>query len=167
MVLEIALFSPVLRYVKSKAVIGVVASLAIAMAGSTPVAASSKDYGSRDRSEKRQALTKGDVAEGRKVFAARCSVCHGADAIGGAMAPNLTKAFGSKAAAATFARYSAALKASGLIWTPSNLDSFLAAPGKVVVGTLMMTAVASPTDRTDLIAYLASIDADGGSKDRH
>ena len=151
----------------SKVVVGVVASVAMVMAGPTAVAASSKDRAPKDHSQTKQALPKGDVAAGRKIFTARCSFCHGADAIGGVMAPNLTKVFGSKAAAANFPRYSAALKASGLVWTPANLDSFLAAPGKLVAGTAMMTAVASPTERANLVAYLASIDAVDGSKDRH
>lgn len=82
------------------------------------------------------------------------------------MAPNLTKAFGAKAAGAAFARYSASLKASGLVWTPTNLDGFLTAPGKAVPGTTMMTAVANPADRTNLIAYLASLNSGATAKDR-
>lgn len=165
-VLEIALFSPFLRSPISKALLGITASLALAAVSSSALAASSKGPASKARPEASQALPKGDVTAGRQTFAARCSVCHGADAVGGVMAPNLTKAFGAKAAGAAFARYSASLKASGLVWTPTNLDGFLTAPGKAVPGTTMMTAVANPADRTNLIAYLASLNSGATAKDR-
>lgn len=164
--LEIALFKPIFRSPMSRVLLSLFAGLAIGTTSSSAMAASFKDRVRKDPSEPRAAPLKGDVAAGRQLFAARCSVCHGADAIGGVMAPNLTKVVGSKAAGATFARYSAALKASGLTWTPANLDSFLTAPGKLVPGTSMMMAVSNPADRTNLIAYLASLNAASVPKDR-
>jgi cytochrome c len=53
--------------------------------------------------------------------------------------------------------YTAALKASGLTWTPANLDRFLAGPRTLVPGTAMSETVADPTQRRDLIAYLATL----------
>ena len=151
----------------SKALSSVLASLAIALAVSSAVAAGSKDPPPQEGSETRQAPPKGDLAAGRQTFAARCSVCHGADAEGGVVAPSLNRAFVEEAARSKFARYSNALKTSGLVWTPANLDGYLAAPGKLVPGSTMMTVVANPSDRINLIAYLASLNAETQSKHRH
>jgi cytochrome c len=51
--------------------------------------------------------------------------------------------------------YSAALRKSGLVWTPANLDKWLTNPQKLVPGTKMYFSVAKPQDRADIIAYLA------------
>lgn len=99
----------------------------------------------------------GDPAMGAKTFGARCAVCHGKDAAGGPMAPSLHGIVGRKAASAAFPRYSAALRASGLAWTAANLNTFVAAPQKVVPGTQMMSAITSATDRQNVVAYLASL----------
>lgn len=99
----------------------------------------------------------GDPAAGAKLFAARCSVCHAKAAQGGALAPALIGVVGVKAAAGTFPRYSAALKASQIVWTEAKLDSFLTAPGKLVPGTMMVVAVPSATDRADIVAHLRSL----------
>ena len=50
--------------------------------------------------------------------------------------------------------YSAALKRSGLIWTPQTLDRWLRDPQKLVPGAKMYFSVAKPKDRADIIAYL-------------
>ncbi len=51
--------------------------------------------------------------------------------------------------------YSAALRKSGLVWTPANLDKWLTNPQKLVPGTKMYFSVVKPQDRADIIAYLA------------
>ncbi|GEN98178.1 hypothetical protein NSE01_00110 [Novosphingobium sediminis] len=51
--------------------------------------------------------------------------------------------------------YSAALRQSGLLWTPANLDKWLTNPQKLVPGAKMYFSVAKPQDRADIIAYLA------------
>lgn len=103
------------------------------------------------------APAKGDVAAGKKAYAMRCVTCHGAEGAGGAMGPALSRVYGAKAASGAFPRYSGALKNSGLTWSQSNLEAYLAAPSKLVPGTLMMIAVPTPADRTNLVAYLASL----------
>jgi len=161
------MFRPVPSSPTLKALATIVASLVIVMMGSSSVAASSKDRASHERSETRPAGLKGDVAQGRQIFAARCSACHGADAEGGVVAPTLNRVFGEAAAGSRFARYSNALKTSGLVWTPVNLDEFLAAPGTLVPGSTMTTVVSSPSDRINLIAYLASLNVETNSKHGH
>lgn len=161
------MFRPVPSSPMLKALSSIVASLAIVMMGSSALAASSKDRSSHERTETRPAGLNGDVAAGRQIFAARCSACHGADAEGGVVAPTLNRVFGEAAARSKFARYSNALKTSGLVWTPVNLDGFLASPGKLVPGSTMMTVVSNPSDRINLIAYLASLNVETNPKQRH
>ena len=51
--------------------------------------------------------------------------------------------------------YSAALRASGIVWTEEALDRFIANPTKTVPGTTMGYAgVKDDAERRDLIAYL-------------
>lgn len=87
---------------------------------------------------------------------ATCAGCHsvapGAPQKSG---PNLHGIIGRKAGAATGYSYSKALRDSGIVWTPETLDSFLAAPAKMVPGTRMTIAVASDKRRQAIIAYLA------------
>jgi cytochrome c len=96
------------------------------------------------------------AARGRILFL-QCRACHGVAAgephkVG----PNLHGILGAAAASRPgFASYSAALKASGLVWTEAELDRFLAAPGRAVPGTSMAFAgMERPADRAALIAYL-------------
>jgi cytochrome c len=44
-----------------------------------------------------------------------------------------------------------------LTWTPANLDRFLTGPNNLVHGTAMRATVPDPTERGDLIAYLATL----------
>ena len=64
----------------------------------------------------------GDAAAGQDLFLDRCAMCHIAE--GGGQGPSLQGVYGRKAASAPGFAYSAALKASGLDWTPANLSSF-------------------------------------------
>lgn len=103
------------------------------------------------------AQTSGDAAAGAKLFAQRCSVCHGKAAQGGSLAPSLIGVVGAPAAAGSYPRYSAALKASKITWTEPKLDTFLTAPGKLVPGTMMVIAVPVAADRAAIIAHLRSL----------
>ena len=100
-----------------------------------------------------------DPAAGARDFAI-CASCHtraaGEPAKSG---PNLVGVFGHKAATADKAfDYSAALRRSGLTWTPRNLDAWLSSPDALVAGTNMAFAgVASGSTRADLIAYLKQL----------
>jgi hypothetical protein len=54
--------------------------------------------------------------------------------------------------------YSAANRASGLVWDPATLNLYLAAPRQVVPGTLMSyPGLKDDQKRNDLIAYLNSL----------
>jgi cytochrome c len=47
------------------------------------------------------------------------------------------------------------MKASGLTWTPANLEKFLANSQAMVPGTAMSVSVAGAADRANIVAYLA------------
>ena len=107
------------------------------------------------------APTPGDPAHGKQVFAARCGLCHSAGPGQGeaGQGPPLAGVVGRRAASAPGFDYSSALKASKLVWTPADLDRFLAGPSKLVPGTAMPVAVSDARTRADLIAYLATVKA--------
>jgi len=71
--------------------------------------------------------------------------------------PRHNGVFGRRAGTAPGYNYSPALKASGLIFDASTLDKWLSGPPKLVPGTKMGISVADPTDRRDIIAYLATL----------
>jgi cytochrome c len=96
-----------------------------------------------------------DVPKGSDVFQDHCSQCHVLSGIG--QGPNLIGVVGRKAASLPDYPYSAALRASGLTWTAASLDAFVQGPGKLVPGTAMRAIVPDPTDRQNLIAYLATL----------
>jgi len=101
----------------------------------------------------------GDPAHGQLLFQQRCGLCHtaGPEDGDGGQGPPLAGVVGRPAASAPNFSYTAALKASGKVWTPQALDRFLTAPGKDVPGTAMPLSTPSPKDRADLIAYLSTV----------
>lgn len=100
-----------------------------------------------------------DAAHGKALFQARCGLCHsaGPDVGEAGMGPPLAGVVGRKAASAPGFAYSKALKASGLVWTPAELDRFLKSPKAVAPGTAMPVATPSDQDRADIISYLATV----------
>jgi cytochrome c2 len=96
----------------------------------------------------------GDPAKGADVFNDRCTDCHTLGATG--QGPDLVGVVGRPAASLPGYPYTAALKASGLTWTPANLDLFLQGPRKLVPATAMDVTVPTEEERRDLIAYLAT-----------
>jgi cytochrome c len=97
----------------------------------------------------------GDAAKGAAVFDDHCSDCHVMEGVG--QGPSLIGVVGRTAGSLAGYDYTAALKSSGLTWTPANLDRFLSGPKALVPGTAMSATVVDPTQRRDLIAYLATL----------
>jgi cytochrome c len=95
-----------------------------------------------------------DAAKGEALVQARCNVCHSPEAGQG---PDLTGVVGRKAGTAAGFPASAALKGSGIVWTPADLDAFLADPSKRVPGTAMPNPYVNAADRGDIVAYLATL----------
>jgi cytochrome c len=96
-----------------------------------------------------------DAARGADAYDDRCSGCHVIGGVG--QGPSLAGVVGRKAGATPGFDYTAALKGSGLTWTPANLDRWLAGPQKLVPGTAMTAVVPGAAERRELIAYLATL----------
>jgi cytochrome c2 len=100
------------------------------------------------------------VANGQTIFEQRCGICHAVSKEpGGPVAgPNMVGLIGRKAASeATFSMYSPALKKYGVTWSAKTLDEFLVMPMQKVPGTTMPMMLPDAKERTDVIAYLTSI----------
>jgi len=100
------------------------------------------------------AAAAGDAKRGEELYA-RCAACHALayDRVG----PRHCDLLGRRAGSVPDFDYSAAMKKSGIVWTATMLDRFLANPIRTVPGTTMTYAgVADARERADLIAYLGS-----------
>lgn len=100
----------------------------------------------------------GDAASGKIVFS-RCAICHSVQK-GGAngLGPNLFGVVGRKAASLSTFTYSAALKKSGITWTPDKLKNWVTGPARMVPGTKMAFAeINNPKQADDVVAYLATL----------
>ncbi len=98
----------------------------------------------------------GDAAAGAQAFDVRCGFCHGDGGVGG-QGPSLIGVVGRKAGAVPSFAYSAALKTSGIIWTPAALDRWLTDPAAVAPGTAMAMTTPDAKARADIIAYLGTL----------
>jgi cytochrome c len=97
-----------------------------------------------------------DAEHGRTIFKA-CAVCHATDHANRA-GPGLEGIIGRKAGTAPGFSYSNAMKKSDIVWDMKILDAYLESPQHVVPGNRMPYAgLKNPTDRTDLVAYLATL----------
>jgi cytochrome c len=109
------------------------------------------------------ALGEGDSARGARAFGA-CAACHALEAGRHLSGPSLAGIWGRKAGTAPgFARFSSALRRSGIVWGESSLDAWLANPEKAVPGNYMQfRGIADAKVRADLVAYLRAV-AEGKS----
>lgn len=109
----------------------------------------------------------GDPAAGKRVFA-RCLACHkvGPGAAHG-VGPELNGIMGEQAGTREGYDFSEAMKAAGaagLTWTADQLAEFIRNPQTKVPGTKMaFPGIPNEGDVNNLIAYLASFDAEGNS----
>ena len=124
-----------------------------------------QDFGQDAETNASHSLTAGYLAEARfanadfergELLSYACIVCHTlGPGEGHLIGPNLNGVFGRPAASAPDFPYSDALREAGIVWTPAELDTWLARPDDFVPGNLMVFAgIYSVSDRTDLLAYL-------------
>ena len=103
-----------------------------------------------------------DAAHGKDLFKIQCGICHKAgDGDGeGVVGPSLKGLIGRKVGGdPAYSSYTPALTEDKAMWTEASLAVFLEDPQKAVPGTAMPIRVASPADRADLAAYLATVKA--------
>ena len=107
------------------------------------------------------ALAEGDATKGKAAFA-KCAICHqvGPDAKT-VIGPQLNGIVGHKAASvADYAIYSPGMKKlgeEGFVWTPENIDKWIADPKAMIPDSTMALAfpgVPDAGERADIIAYL-------------
>jgi len=94
-------------------------------------------------------------AEGRAVFEDQCADCHTVTPGKNKRGPSLAGVLGRKAGSAPNYHYSAAMAASGIIWSPARLSQYLASPKTDVPGSKMrLLSKPNPAEVADLIAWL-------------
>lgn len=99
-----------------------------------------------------------DIENGAKVFK-KCSACHKVEQGVNTVGPYLLGVVGRKVDAAEGFSYSGALEKVAEVWTPENLNGFLASPKGYAPGTTMgFAGLKKIEDRADVIAYLDSLD---------
>jgi cytochrome c len=96
-------------------------------------------------------LAAGDATRGAKVYG-DCQLCHSLDK--NEVGPMHRGVFGAKAGSVASYSYSAALKASNVVWDEKTLDRWLADPQAMVPGTKMVFSVDDPQKRADVIEFL-------------
>lgn len=95
-----------------------------------------------------------DPLYGEKLYEAQCGGCHWLD--GNRIGPMHRGVVGCLVASIATYSYSRTPKRSELFWAPANLDLWLIGATRLVPGTRVAAFVAILTDRSDIIAWLAS-----------
>ena len=96
----------------------------------------------------------GDAQRG-KVLYQNCTSCHSIDE--NDIGPKHRGVVGRAAGTVPDYAYSAALKASGIVWDKETLDRWLTNPSALVPGTKMFFFLKDPQQRADIIAYLTEL----------
>lgn len=102
------------------------------------------------------AIANAQRANGERLFRQRCGACHSIDPGQNRSGPHLASVIGRAAGSIEGARYSSAMRDSGIVWDGQALDTFLAAPRQTVPGTTMAVGVPDAAQRAAIIAYLES-----------
>lgn len=104
-------------------------------------------------------LASADISKGERAMNAKCASCHKWDASNpNGTGPGLYAVVGRAMGAAPGFKYSAALGGSGKAWSYEELNGFLEKPAAWMPGTAMNFAgLNRPSERADVIAYLASL----------
>ena len=95
-----------------------------------------------------------DATRGKELYEARCAGCHSLDQ--DRVGPRHRGLIGRRAGAVKGFEYSAALRASRIVWSAQTLDRWLSGPERLIPGQRMNYSVPDATDRAALIAYLAT-----------
>lgn len=97
-------------------------------------------------------------ADAKPTAFAQCAACHSVEPGKNGLGPSLAGVVGRKAGTGAGFAYSDAMKAYGKTWDEASLDTYLAAPMKVVPGTRMTYAgLTDAAQRKELIEYLKTL----------
>lgn len=88
---------------------------------------------------------------------AQCRSCHSVEPGRNGIGPSLHGIFGKQAGLAEGFKYSPALAQSGISWTRSELDEWMAAPTRKVPGTRMVLGMRNEQHRAEVIDYLETL----------
>jgi cytochrome c len=98
-----------------------------------------------------------DIEAGKMTFK-KCALCHTNEMGKNKVGPSLFAIVGRKSASLDNYDYSDAMKKFDHVWTPQELDTYLADPRAVVSGTKMIfPGIKDKTERENLIAYLETL----------
>ena len=103
-----------------------------------------------------------NLAEDRKLFETTCTPCHnydkGAEPDMYGLTLNLYGVVGRKSDSVAGFAYSEDLRKSDIVWDEALIDTFIAAPKKLIPGTRMeLTGVEDVRTRTGIIRYLRGL----------
>ncbi|MFT5442512.1 MAG: cytochrome c [Myxococcota bacterium] len=115
-------------------------------------------------SEIRATLSEGEraVFDAGQRLSTPCWSCHDLYGEQNKVGPYLAGLYGRKAAATHYAGYSAAMRASGVVWDEGSLRAFLAGPNSFIPGTTM--AASGPRGAAEinaLVFYLKHVTSFG------
>src|SRR5258708_13113076 len=100
----------------------------------------------------------GDAARGADLFRQHCAACHSQERGQNLVGPSLFSVVGRAAASIADFSYSAAMKGSGIVWTPDQLMAYLKAPRQYVPGVKMtFPGLSDEKDRENVVAFLATL----------
>jgi cytochrome c len=98
-----------------------------------------------------------DTELGVRTFAAKCSICHSVEAGHHMTGPSLDGLNARRAGTIEGFNFSAALLASGIVWSAATLDPFLANPQTTVPGTAMpFGGIKNTAERAAVVCYLVT-----------
>jgi len=102
------------------------------------------------------ALKAADYMKGKQAFQGRCSACHTlADSSGDIAGPNLWGVFEREAGGKEGFTYSDTLIDADFVWSPDQLDAWLADPQGYLPGNIMAIPEAVPAaDRPNIISFM-------------
>lgn len=107
----------------------------------------------------------GNAERGQRVFGA-CAVCHSLQPDQNMTGPSLSEVWDRKAgSAASFSRYSSALKSANIEWNDKALDEWIKDPQDLVPGNEMtFPGIKDAQQRADLLAFLKEATKKGASQ---
>jgi cytochrome c len=104
-----------------------------------------------------QAVIKPSIERGLAIYTAKCSACHSVDEH--RVGPAHAGVYERRAGKAKDYEFSEALAKSKIVWNAKTLNAWLTDPEKLIPGQRMGYRLSLPQERTDVVAYLATLSA--------